>query len=70
MQCYLNEFTHEYWRGHKDKSLAPDYVARQLLNSFHAPLLYIGRINHVITDDQIKLKALRQEILNNVFLKK
>lgn len=64
---YLNEFTSEYWRGHEDRSLAPDYVARCPLESFHAPIRYIGRINGQITENQVELARVRGEILKAVY---
>jgi hypothetical protein len=67
MRSYLNEFTHEWWRGDEDRSKAADYVTRLPLTSMQAPLVYAGRIGGVATEDQEQLAKARSEILAEVF---
>lgn len=69
MNTHLNQFTNEFWRGSEDRHTAPDYVTRELMASFHAPLIYHGRINGKTCEDQDKLKLLRAEMLESVFAK-
>jgi len=64
---WLNEFTAEWWRGHEDRRLAPDYATRTSFAFTNGQLVLTGRIGGVRTDDQQQLKKLRDEIVAEVF---
>ncbi|MFA5300780.1 MAG: hypothetical protein WC389_21530 [Lutibacter sp.] len=68
----MNEFTHEYWRGHEDRTKAPDYVFTRPAGGNAPFILYYGRINGVnfseteAMKNQAALKNLKNEIINEV----
>lgn len=72
MKSYLNEYTHEYWRGNEDRSKAPDYVFAKAAGSGAPFLLYYGRIGGInfseidAMKNQKALKKLHDEIIMEV----
>lgn len=72
MKSYMNDFTHEYWRGDEDRAKASDYVFTKPASGTAPFLLYYGRINGVgfseieAMRNQKKLKKLHDEIINEM----
>jgi hypothetical protein len=72
MKSYLNEYTHEYWRGNENPAKASDYVFTKPASGTAPFLLYYGRINGVnfseteAMKNQAALKDLKNAIINKV----